>query len=104
MLAGFMQLSEAGELPSRSKVRSRALVTFRFLFVQHATAQAGGDADDTIESVTTDELTPLLRDIQFVLRRHGIRRGAMHAVLIEEKPDDFVPAGKHCLAEAQRAA
>lgn len=104
LLAGFMQLSEAGQLPSRSEVGRRAQVALGFLLVQYTTTKASGDADHAIELMTMDELTPLLRDVQFVLRGHGVRRSAVYAVLVEEQPDDFVSAGKHGLAEAQRAS
>ena len=44
------------------------------------------------------------RFVQFVLCRHDVRRSAVHAILIEKQPDDFMPASEHGFGKAQRAA
>ena len=104
VLAGFVQLPQTGQLPTRCKVRCRALVAFGFLFIQYATAQTRGDADHTVEPVEADELTPLLCDIQFVLGGHCVGRRAVYTILIKEQPDNLVPARQHRLGETQGAA
>ncbi len=74
------------------------------LFIQHSAAQAGSDADDAVELMTADELAPLRGDVHLVLCRNDVGRGAMSAILVKEQPNDFMPTGKDCLAEAQRAS
>ncbi len=77
-------------------------MAFGFLFIQHATAQASGDADHAVEPVGLDELAPLSGDIEFILRGHNIARRAMHAILIQKQPDDLVPPAS--TASAKRKA
>jgi len=50
-----------------------------------------------------DEAAPLRRDIQFVLGRDDVRRGAVYAVLVEEQATDLMAASQRGFGEAQRA-
>ncbi len=49
-------------------------------------------------------LAPGGGQVELVPAAHDVGRGAVHAVLVEEQADDFVPAGQRGFAEAQRAA
>ena len=104
LLAGFVQLPQAGKLPTCSEICRRALVAVRFLFVKYTAAQARSNADDTIELMVADELAPLTGDVQLVLCAYNVGRGAMYAVLIEEDPNDFMPTCDGCFAEPQCAS
>ena len=72
LLTGFMKLPQAGQLPTGRTIRGRALMPLGFLFIQHATAQTGSDADHAIEFMCVDEAGPLSRYVFLVLCRHRI--------------------------------
>jgi hypothetical protein len=100
VLAGFVQLTETGQLPARREVRRRTLVALSFLIIQHATAQTCGDAHHAVQLMMTDELAPLLSDINLVLRGYGVSRGAMYTILVEKQSDYLVPTRQYGLSEA----
>lgn len=102
LLRRFVQLSESRQLPASGKIRCRALVALRLAGIQYTTTQACGDADHAVQLVGADETAPFGRHVQFVLCRDDVRRRAVHAILIEEQPDDFMSAGKRGFGKAQR--
>lgn len=104
MLTGFVQLAQTGQLPPRSQIRCWTLITVRFLLIQHAAAQAGSDANHAIQPVVSYEASPLFADIKLILRSDDVGRSAMHAVLIEEQPDDIMSARQRCFRKAQCTA
>src|SRR5690606_25892016 len=92
LLRRLVQLAQAGKLPGRREIDGRAGVALGFLSIQHATTQAGGDAYDAIKAMGMDKTTPVAGQIELILGRHDIGRGAVHTVLIEKQPDDLMSA------------
>lgn len=74
-----------------------------FLLVQYAPAQARGDTDDAVQRVTANETLPFTGQIELILCRHDIGRGAVYAILVEKQSGDFMPTGKDSLGETQGA-
>jgi len=72
LLGGFVQLAKTRQLPACGKICRRTFVPFSLLFIQHTPAQTSSDTDDTVEPVSTDETSPLLANIEFVLCGHQI--------------------------------
>ena len=66
-LCGFVQLAEARQLPRLGQVHRRALVAAGFGFIEHATAQRGGDAHHGVKAFYFDEGPPLGGDVLFIL-------------------------------------
>ena len=84
LLRRFVQLAQPGKLPARREIGGRSPMAFGFLLIEYAPAQTSGDADNTVELVSLDELTPLAGDIGFILRGDTIAGRAMHAILIQK--------------------
>ena len=103
LLAGFVQLTQTGQLPPCSQVRRRTLIPVRLLLIQHAPAQAGSNADDSIKPMVSDEPCPLFANVKLVLRSDNVGRSTVHAILIKKQPDNLVAARQHCLRKAQCA-
>ncbi|RMT38874.1 hypothetical protein ALP48_102676 [Pseudomonas syringae pv. solidagae] len=100
-LHGIVQLAQPGQFPRLAQVCRRPLITLGLLRVEHTATQRGGNAHHAVQIVLDDEVTPLQCHILLVLRRHDIGRRAVYTVLIEEQPDNFMPACQHRPGELQ---
>lgn len=103
LLCRLVQLAQPGQLPAGGEVCRGSPIALRLAGIQHTATQAGRDADHAIQLVGGDEAAPLRRDIQFVLGRDDVRRGAVYAVLVEEQATDLMAASQRGFGEAQRA-
>lgn len=73
MLQCVDELSQPAHSETRQHVSGALVVARRFLVIDYAALQRGGDTHDGVDSVLLYQLLPGLGDMQFILRRYDQR-------------------------------